>query len=123
MPVLSGAANRLPIHRTIFAPARDEIAWQRSSRSRHGSTGYPLARRHQFDAAGFARWAEVVAVKPDKRDFAAVEREYGPLPATAGNAARAERYRLAQSAKIIRQLKQVVLAAKTRITKKRRRPK
>ena len=45
-----------------------------------------------------------MAVKPDKQDFAAVEREYGPLPGSAGKAARAERYRLAQSAKIIRQL-------------------
>jgi hypothetical protein len=64
-----------------------------------------------------------VAVKPDKQDFAAVEREFGPLPATAGKAARAERYRLAQSAKIIRQLEQVVLTGKARITKKRRKPK
>ncbi len=51
----------------------------------------------------------IVAVKPDKQDFAAVDREYGPLPPTASKAARAERYRLAQAAKIIRQLEQVVL--------------
>jgi hypothetical protein len=50
-----------------------------------------------------------VAVKPDKQDFDAVESEYGPLPQTASKAARAERYRLAQAAKVIRQLEQVVL--------------
>jgi hypothetical protein len=50
-----------------------------------------------------------VAVKPDKPDFDAVESEYGPLPQTASKAARAERYRLAQAAKVIRQLEQVVL--------------
>jgi hypothetical protein len=50
-----------------------------------------------------------VAVKPDKQDFDAVESEYGPLPPTASKAARAERYRLAQAAKVIRQLEQVVL--------------
>jgi hypothetical protein len=64
-----------------------------------------------------------VAVKPDKQDFAAVEREYGPLPPSASKAARAERYRLAQAAKIIRQLEQVVLTGNARITKKRRKPK
>jgi hypothetical protein len=64
--------------------------------------------------------ADVVAVKPDKQDFDAVEREYGPLPPTAGKAARAERYRLAQAAKVIRQLEQVVLTGKARMTKKHR---
>jgi hypothetical protein len=44
-----------------------------------------------------------MTVKLDKRDFDAVEREHGPLPPTASEAARAERYRLAQAAKIMRQ--------------------
>jgi hypothetical protein len=58
-----------------------------------------------------------VAVKPDKQDFDAVESEYGPLPPSAGKSARAERYRLAQAAKVIRQLEQVVLTGNARITK------
>jgi hypothetical protein len=61
-----------------------------------------------------------MAVKPDKQDFDAVEREYGPLPPTAGEAARAERYRLAQAAKIIRQLEEVVLVGDARDMKKKR---
>jgi hypothetical protein len=61
-----------------------------------------------------------VVIKPDKQDFAAVERECGPLPPTASKALRAERYRLAQVAKVIRQLEQVVLTGNARITKKRR---
>jgi hypothetical protein len=64
-----------------------------------------------------------VAVKPDKQDFDAVEREYGPLPPTASEAARAERYRLAQAAKVIRQVEQVVLTGNTRTTKKNQKPK
>ena len=60
-----------------------------------------------------------MAVKPDKQDFDAVEREYGPLPPTASEAARAERYRLAQAAKIIRQLKEVALAGNARGNKRK----
>jgi hypothetical protein len=63
-----------------------------------------------------------VAVKPDKQDFDAVEREYGPLPPTASEAARAERYRLAQAAKIVRQLEEVALAGDARKMKKERKP-
>ena len=63
-----------------------------------------------------------MAVKPDKQDFDAVEREYGPLPPTASEAARAERYRLAQAAKIVRQLEEVALAGDTRKMKKERKP-
>ena len=63
-----------------------------------------------------------MAVKPDKQDFDAVEREYGPLPRTASEAARAERYRLAQAAKITRQLEEVVLVGKVRNMKKKRKP-
>jgi hypothetical protein len=63
-----------------------------------------------------------MAVKPDKQDFDAVEREYGPLPPTASEAARAERYRLTQAAKIIRQLEEVVLVGDARDMKKKRKP-
>jgi hypothetical protein len=42
------------------------------------------------------------AIKPDQQDFDAVEKENGPLPPTASPAALAERYRLAQAAKVIR---------------------
>jgi len=63
------------------------------------------------------------AIKPDEQDFDAVEKEYGPLPPTASQAALAERYRLAQAAKVIRQLEQVALSGKTRKTKKSRKSK
>jgi hypothetical protein len=54
------------------------------------------------------------AIKPDQQDYDAVEKEYGPLPPTASQAALAERYRLAQAAKVIRQLEQVALSSKTK---------
>jgi hypothetical protein len=54
------------------------------------------------------------AIKPDQQDFDAVEKEYGPLPPTASPAELAERYRLAQAAKVIRQLEQVALGGKTK---------
>jgi hypothetical protein len=64
-----------------------------------------------------------MAVKPDKQDFEAVEREHGPLSPTASEAARAERYRLAQTAKILRQLEQVVDGVGiARNIKKKRKP-
>jgi len=46
------------------------------------------------------------AIKPEQQDFDAVEKEYGPLTPTASPAALAERYQLAQAAKVIRQLEQ-----------------
>jgi hypothetical protein len=46
--------------------------------------------------------SNIEAIKPDQLDFDAVEKEYGPLPPTASQAALAERYRLAQAAKVIR---------------------
>jgi hypothetical protein len=52
-------------------------------------------------------------IKPDQQDFEAVEKEYGPLPPTASQAALAERYRLAQAANVIRQLEQVAFSGKT----------
>jgi hypothetical protein len=58
--------------------------------------------------------SKIGAIKPDQQDFDAVEKEYGPLPPTAGKAALAERYRLAQAAKVIRQLEQVALGGKTK---------
>jgi hypothetical protein len=57
------------------------------------------------------------AIKPDQQDFDAVEKEHGPLPPTASPAALAERYRLAQAAKVIRQLEQVALSGKTKSRK------
>jgi hypothetical protein len=59
-----------------------------------------------------------VAVKPDKQDFDAVEREYGPLPPIASETVHPERYRLAQAAKIVRQLEEVALAGNARMKKK-----
>jgi hypothetical protein len=53
-------------------------------------------------------------IKPDQQDFDAVEKEYGPLPPTASRAALTERYRLAQAAKVIRQLEQVAIGGKTK---------
>ena len=41
-------------------------------------------------------------IKPDPQDYEAVEREEGPLPANASDAEVADRYRLAQAAKLIR---------------------
>jgi hypothetical protein len=58
--------------------------------------------------------SKIGAIKPDQQDFDAVEKEYGPLPPTASRAAVAERYRLAQAAKVIRQLEQVAIGGKTK---------
>jgi hypothetical protein len=55
---------------------------------------------------------KIWAIKPDQQDFEAVEKEYGPLPPSASQAALNERYRLAQAAKVIRQLEQVALSGK-----------
>jgi hypothetical protein len=54
------------------------------------------------------------AIKPDRQDFEAVEKEYGPLPPNPSQAALAERYRLTQAAKVIRQLEQVAIGGKTK---------
>ena len=58
--------------------------------------------------------SKIGAIKPDQQDFNAVEKEYGPLPPNASQAALAERYRLAQAAKVIRQLEQVAFSGKTK---------
>jgi hypothetical protein len=58
--------------------------------------------------------SKIGAIKPDQQDFDAVEKEYGPLPPTASRAAVAERYGLAQAAKVIRQLEQVAIGGKTK---------
>jgi hypothetical protein len=42
-------------------------------------------------------------VKPDKQDFDAIEKKYGPLPANASERQHAERYREAQAHQIIRE--------------------
>jgi hypothetical protein len=54
------------------------------------------------------------AIKPDRQDFDAVEKEYGPLPSNASQPALDERHRLAQAAKVIRQLEQVAFSVKTK---------
>ena len=56
--------------------------------------------------------SKIGAIKPDRQDFDAVEKEYGPLPPNASQAALDERYRLAQAAKVIRQLESVAIGGK-----------
>ena len=63
--------------------------------------------------------SKIEAIKPNQQDFDEVEKEYGPLPPNAGQAALDEHYRLAQAAKVIRQLGQVVIGIKP----KNRKPK
>ncbi len=58
--------------------------------------------------------SKIESIKPDQQDFNAVEKEYGPLPPNASQAALAERYRLAQAAKVIRQLEQAIIGGKTK---------
>ena len=58
--------------------------------------------------------SKIESIKPDQQDFDAVEKEYGPLPPNPSQAAPAERYRLAQAAKVIRQLEQVAIGGKTK---------
>jgi hypothetical protein len=41
-------------------------------------------------------------IKPDRQDFEAIEHEHGPLPDDATTQDQADRYRLAQAAKLIR---------------------
>jgi hypothetical protein len=68
------------------------------------------------------RKTKIEAIKPDQQDFDAVEKEHGALRPNARKAARAERYRLAQAAKIVRQLEEVVLVGNARTMKKKRKP-
>jgi hypothetical protein len=63
--------------------------------------------------------SKIEAIKPNQQDFDEVEKEYGLLPPNASQAALDERYRLAQAAKVIRQLGQVVIGIKP----KNRKPK
>jgi hypothetical protein len=58
--------------------------------------------------------SKIEAIRPDQQDFDAVENGYGPTPPNASQSALAERYRLAQAAKIIRQLEQVAFTGKTK---------
>jgi hypothetical protein len=68
----------------------------------------------ELDAMTRHTKGKIGTIKPDQQDFDAVEKEYGPLPPDASRAALAERHRLAQAAKVIRQLEQVVLNGKTK---------
>jgi hypothetical protein len=67
----------------------------------------------ELDAMTRPTKSKIEAIKPDQQDFDAVEKEYGPLPPNASRAALAERYRLAQAVKVIRQL-EVVISGKTK---------
>jgi len=58
--------------------------------------------------------SKIEAIKPDQQDFDAVEKEHGLLPPNASQAVQDERYRLAQAAKVIRQLEQVAISGKTK---------
>ena len=58
--------------------------------------------------------SKIESIKPDQQDFDSVEMEYGPLPPNPSPAGLAERYRLAQAAKVIRQLEQVAIGGKTK---------
>ena len=68
----------------------------------------------ELDAVTRPTKSKIEAIKPDQQDFDAVEKEYGPLPPSASQAALDERYRLAQAAKVIRQLEQVAISGKTK---------
>ena len=57
----------------------------------------------ELDAMTKPTKSKIEAIKPDEQDFDAV----GPLPPNASRSALAERYRLAQAGKIIRQLEQI----------------
>ena len=67
----------------------------------------------ELDAMTRPTKSKIEAIKPDQQDFDAVEKEYGPLPPNASQAALAERYWLAQAAKV-RQLEQVAFSGKTK---------
>ena len=69
----------------------------------------------ELDAMTRPTKSKMEAIKPEQQDFDAVEKEYGPLTPTASPAALAERYQLAQAAKVIRQLEQSLSAAKRRV--------
>ena len=58
--------------------------------------------------------SKIEAIKPNQQDFDEVEKEYGPLPPNASQAALDERYRLAQAAKVIRLLEQVTIGGGTK---------
>jgi hypothetical protein len=64
--------------------------------------------------------SKIEAIKPDQQDFDTVEKEYGPLAPDASQAALDERCRLAQAAKVIRQLEQVAFSGKTKNRKAKR---
>jgi hypothetical protein len=66
----------------------------------------------ELDAMTRSTKSKIEAIKPDQQDFDAVEKEYGPLPPNASQAALDERYRLAQAAKVIRQLESVAIGGK-----------
>ena len=52
-----------------------------------------------------------MTIKPERHDYEFVHREYGPLPSTATVAEQAHRYRLAQTAALLRLCKEGELRA------------
>jgi hypothetical protein len=46
---------------------------------------------------------DITLIKPDPQDYAEIERSYGQLPRDASDEQAAERYRLAQAHKLIRE--------------------
>jgi hypothetical protein len=74
----------------------------------------------ELDALTSPTKSKIESLKPDQQDFNLVEKEYGPLPPNPSQAALAERYRLAQAAKVIRPLEQVAIGGKTKNRKAKR---
>ena len=61
-------------------------------------------------------------VKPDKQDFDAIEKKYGPLPANASERQHAERYREAQAHQIIRENRGTIVRTLVKDAEEPRRP-
>ena len=74
----------------------------------------------ELDAMTRPAKSKMEAIKPEQQDFDAVEKEYGPLAPNPGRVALAERYRLAQAAKVIRQLEQVAIGGERKNRKAKR---
>jgi hypothetical protein len=98
--------------RSCSSPPAPKVFWLRLLSLRRRFP--PPSLSGKLDAMTRPTKSKIEAIKPDQQDFDAVEKEYGPLPPAASQAVIAERYRLAQAAKVIRQLEQVALSGKTK---------
>ncbi len=118
-----GGKSANPVDKSLVEPGLKQTNAETCSVApgRAGLEAGPRWRHREFNGELSNRGLNV-PVKPDKQDFDAVEKENGPLAPTASEAARAERYRLAQVNKIIRQLEQVALAVNARKMRKKRKP-